>query len=69
MFQQRFILRLPFLQTDLGKGKLFPVMFYIYGGLFMSGSADFYSADYFMDEDVVIVTINYRLAALGKLHA
>ncbi|CAG7720145.1 unnamed protein product [Allacma fusca] len=48
--------------------KLLPVMVYIYGGLFMAGSADLYNGDYFMDEDVVLVTLNYRVAALGFLN-
>ena len=34
----------------------------------MAGSADFYTAKYFMDEDVVLVTLNYRLASFGFLN-
>jgi len=36
------------------------------GGLFHAGSATMYRAKYFMDEDVILVTLNYRLAALGN---
>lgn len=45
------------------------VMVFIHGGGFSSGSgtAEFYGPDYFLNEDVVVVTLNYRLGALGKL--
>ena len=46
-----------------------PVMVWIHGGAFMEGSGngedDFYGPGYMMDRDVVFVTINYRLTALG----
>lgn len=43
-------------------------MVFIHGGAFNFGSAspDFYSPDYLLDENVIIVTFNYRLNALGK---
>ncbi|XP_055704086.1 juvenile hormone esterase-like [Phlebotomus papatasi] len=47
-----------------------PVIAYIHGGGFLTGSAhpDFYGADYFMDNGtVILVTIQYRLGALGYL--
>lgn len=47
------------------KGKLLPVLFWIHGGGFQSGSSDIYRPTYFMDEDVVLVGVNYRLGALG----
>jgi hypothetical protein len=40
--------------------KLRPVMVYIHGGLYLNGGSDLWKPHYFMDEDVVIVTINYR---------
>lgn len=40
---------------------------YIHGGLFINGGSDLWRPNYFMDNDVIIVTINYRLAALGFL--
>lgn len=45
-----------------------PVMVFIHGGAFNygSGSLDFYSPDYLLDENVIVVTINYRLNILGK---
>ncbi|XP_063708883.1 juvenile hormone esterase-like [Culicoides brevitarsis] len=44
-----------------------PVMFWIHGGSFKSGSGDseYYGPEFFMEEEVVIVTINYRLGFLG----
>ncbi|XP_037080612.1 cocaine esterase-like [Pollicipes pollicipes] len=46
-----------------------PVMVWIHGGGFVTGSgdADFYGPDYFMDEQVVLVTFNYRLGPFGFL--
>ncbi|XP_043195710.1 venom carboxylesterase-6-like [Amphibalanus amphitrite] len=44
-----------------------PVMVFIHGGGFTIGSGDdeFYGPSYFMDEDVVLVTFNYRLGPFG----
>lgn len=46
-----------------------PVMVWIHGGGFSmgSGDADFYGPDYIVRKDVVLVTLNYRLGALGML--
>jgi carboxylesterase type B len=43
-------------------------MVFIHGGGFNTGSgtSEFYGPDYFLNEDVVVVTMNYRLGALGK---
>lgn len=50
-------------------GEFLPVMVYIHGGGFMfgSGSSIMYGADYLVEKDVVVVTINYRCGALGFL--
>ncbi|KFB36097.1 cholinesterase [Anopheles sinensis] len=44
-----------------------PVMVWIHGGAFFGGSGDdgWYGSQYFMTENVVIVTVNYRLGVLG----
>ena len=44
-----------------------PVMVWIHGGAFTTGSGDgdFYAPDYLMDESVVLVTFNYRLGTFG----
>lgn len=49
-------------------GKL-PVLFWIHGGAFMTGSAsdDFYDAQELAQKGVVVVTFNYRLGPLGFL--
>ncbi|XP_050297427.1 juvenile hormone esterase-like [Anthonomus grandis grandis] len=46
-----------------------PVMFWIYGGGFRAGSGifKFYGPQNFMDENVILVTFNYRLGPLGFL--
>ncbi|CAH1180434.1 unnamed protein product [Phaedon cochleariae] len=48
-----------------------PVMVYIHGGGFTSGSnkPSFHGPQYLMTEDIVLVVINYRLAVLGFLSA
>lgn len=46
-----------------------PVLVWIYGGAFTSGSATLYSGDAFAQHgDIVVVTLNYRLGALGFLY-
>jgi len=44
------------------------VMVFIHGGSFNYGSASVseFSPDYLLDENVIVVTINYRLNILGK---
>ncbi|XP_060832112.1 juvenile hormone esterase-like isoform X2 [Bombus pascuorum] len=51
------------------KVRLRPVMVWLYGGGYMSGhcNASLYGPDFFMEEDVVLVTFNYRLSVLGFL--
>ncbi|XP_033229048.1 esterase FE4-like [Belonocnema kinseyi] len=54
----------------LGLGEhLLPVMVWIHGGAFNSGnsSSTGYGPDYLLDEDVVFVSLNYRLGILGFL--
>merc|ERR1711881_206696 len=43
------------------------VMLWIHGGGFTSGSGSDYDPVHFMEKDVVVVTINYRLGPLGFL--
>ncbi|KAG5673610.1 hypothetical protein PVAND_003640 [Polypedilum vanderplanki] len=45
-----------------------PVIVFIHGGAFMFGSSIFYGADIIMQEqNIILVTINYRLGVLGFL--
>lgn len=43
-------------------------MVFLHGGAFMFGSSgvELHGPDYFMEKDVVLVTLNYRLGAFGK---
>ncbi|CAH2047746.1 unnamed protein product, partial [Iphiclides podalirius] len=54
---------------NLKPKNLLPVMFFIHGGGYKSGSGnvDFYGPDFLVAQDVVVVTINYRLEVLGFL--
>ena len=57
--------------TPAADNKKRPVMFWIHGGGFMSGSgsSDLYDGSILAKKgDVVVVTINYRLAPLGLLY-
>ena len=44
-----------------------PVMVWIHGGAFVNGSADIYDGGWMVDRGVVVVSVNYRLGALGFL--
>nr|CAD7196201.1 unnamed protein product [Timema douglasi] len=58
-----------YFDNSVSVSTLKPVMFWIHGGSFQSGSGSskFYGPDYIVAEDIVLVTINYRLGVLGKL--
>ncbi|XP_014236579.1 esterase E4-like [Trichogramma pretiosum] len=47
-----------------------PVLFWIHGGAFMygNGNDESFGPDFFLQKDVVLVTINYRLGVLGFLN-
>ncbi|ALC45325.1 alpha-Est7 [Drosophila busckii] len=55
--------------NHLNPAKPRPVLVWIHGGGFIIGEAnrDWYGPDYFIKEDVVLVTIQYRLGAMGFL--
>ena len=46
---------------------LLPVIFWIHGGSFSSGGNLLYGGDKYMDQDVVLVEVQYRLGPLGFL--
>ncbi len=52
---------------DLVVKKKRPVLVFIHGGNFVRGSAADYDPDYIMDQEVVLVTVNYRLGMFGFL--
>jgi para-nitrobenzyl esterase len=48
--------------------ELRPVMVWIHGGAFINGNGGMYDSRWFVDRgDIVVVTLNYRLGALGFL--
>ena len=53
----------------LDGAEMVPVMVWIHGGAFVSGSGTFwdFGPQYFMDGGVIVVSINYRLGPLGFL--
>jgi bile salt-stimulated lipase len=53
--------------TDVNANR--PVMFWIYGGAFILGDGNklLYGPDQLMKEDIVVVTMNYRLSSFGFL--
>ena len=46
---------------------MLPVIYWIHGGAFSLGSVLTYSAEKYMDKDVVLVEVQYRLGPLGWL--
>lgn len=54
--------------TPSGAGARRPVMVWIHGGGFLNGSSDLYHSQWLATRgDMVVVTVNYRLGALGFL--
>lgn len=49
------------------ENELLPVLVFIHGGFFMSGSGGYYGPRYLMDHDIILVTFNYRLGPFGFL--
>jgi len=52
---------------DLVVAKRRPVVVWIHGGSFSRGSAAEYDPDYLLDQDIVLVTLQYRLGMFGFL--
>ena len=54
---------------DLKPATSLPTMFFIHGAGYKSGSGDdqHYGADFLVQHNVVVVTVNYRLGAFGFL--
>ncbi|XP_067638338.1 esterase B1-like [Eurosta solidaginis] len=55
---------------NLNPSKPAPVMVWIHGGAFVAGEAnrEWFGPDYFMEKDVILVTVQYRLGAFGFLN-
>lgn len=54
---------------NLKPKKTYAVMVYIYGGAFKTGSnsTSMYAPDFLLMHDIILVSMNYRLGAFGKL--
>ena len=44
---------------------IYPVLVYVHGGTFSSGSNADYPPNYLLERDIILVVPNYRLDALG----
>jgi carboxylesterase type B len=54
-------------QINSGLASKYPVMFYIHGGEFIHGASNLFPAHILSGfYNVIVVTINYRLGALGE---
>ncbi|XP_049294546.1 esterase B1-like [Anopheles funestus] len=55
--------------SDAADGSLRPVMLWIHGGSFVVGSSetDIFGPEFLVEKGIIVVTFNYRLAALGFL--
>src|SRR5215467_7235848 len=54
-------------KTNEGRPHLLPVMFWIHGGGFVVGESDGYDPSNLVAQNVIVVTINYRIGELGFL--
>lgn len=63
-------LHLSVFTRDIKPEVLKPVMVWIHGGAFILGSnsKDIYNPEFLLRNDVVVITINYRLGAIGELN-
>ncbi len=60
-------LRLNIYTKNLQPNKLYPVMFYLFGGGFNSGSSStaLYGPDFLLMSDVIVVICDYRVGPFG----
>jgi carboxylesterase type B len=54
-------------RQDRQQKPLLPVMVWFHGGGYVRGSSHQFGPAFLMREDVVLVTVNYRLGVLGNL--
>ncbi|KAI4457910.1 carboxylic ester hydrolase [Holotrichia oblita] len=55
-------------RTNLSSSDNLNILIHLHGGAWMLGSGDFYAGpEYLMDEEVIFITINYRLGPFGFL--
>ncbi|XP_075985199.1 esterase FE4-like [Anticarsia gemmatalis] len=58
-------LRLNIYAPDAVVNNKLPVLVWFHGGGFVKGSAGDYSGRYFMEHDIIVITVNYRLGPYG----
>ncbi|CAL8091977.1 unnamed protein product [Orchesella dallaii] len=51
------------------KEEVYPTLVYIHGGAYTDGNGSRYGAEYFLDEDVVLITFQFRLGTLSFLNS
>uniref|UniRef100_A0A182MY36 Carboxylic ester hydrolase n=1 Tax=Anopheles dirus TaxID=7168 RepID=A0A182MY36_9DIPT len=51
----------------LEKGVKYPVLVFVHGGSFIAGSGEVHGVDLLMENELIVVTLNYRLGVLGFL--
>lgn len=58
-----------YILENIKENEKLAVMFFIHGGGYIEGSGDgvFFGADFLIEQRVILVTVNYRLGALGFL--
>ncbi|XP_014278513.1 esterase FE4 [Halyomorpha halys] len=59
----------PKLPSEAGEKQFLDIIAFIHGGGFMSMESTFHKANILLDKDIIFVTFNYRLGALGFLSA
>lgn len=55
-------------RQDRQQKPLLPVMVWFHGGGYVRGGSHQFGPAFLMREDIVLVTVNYRLGVLGNLH-
>ncbi|XP_018401574.1 PREDICTED: esterase E4-like [Cyphomyrmex costatus] len=58
---------IPYISDNQQKGTKLPVLVFVHGGFYMIGSSDsnLYAPDYLLEQNIILVTLNYRLSVLG----
>ena len=67
MFGQEDCLTLNVYTRDTSPSEMFPVFVWFHGGGLSTGQGDMYGPQFFIEYNIMIVTVNYRLGPLGEL--
>ena len=66
MFNNIVFLFLSTANSQVNEERVLPVLVWIHGGGFFSSGAEEYLPHVLLDQDVVLVVMQYRLAVLGR---